>query len=171
MVMVTRVFTACLLWLGLIGNIALADEARPGVVEGDADLMTTLTANPELTEFAASFEQAFGAEGVDLHLEPTAEWTVFAPANEVIPYAHTLHTEETISAYIVQGAYTYDQLWQLAEDAGDLATLTTLGGGELTIEIDGGTLLVGGIAQIRSQVGFANGYIHVIDNVLEPESG
>ncbi len=129
------------------------------------DFFTRLTENPELTAFA----QAFEALGLQDQLDPMAEYTVFAPADTVVFDPTALETQEALATYIVEGAYTYADLRQLAEDGDGIATLTTMDGQTITVELIGDTLLVAGVAQITEQdIEAAGGYIHVIDAVIQP---
>ena len=51
---------------------------------------------------------------------------------------------------------------------GDLETLTTLGGDELTVSIESGQVRIDGALVQTADVAASNGVIHVIDAVLLP---
>jgi hypothetical protein len=150
------------------------DPAAPGMpgtpdaTFGGDDFFTTLTANPELARFA----QAFQTAGIEQHLAMLGEeeqWTVFAPGDSVVFEQADLGTQEAMSVYVVRGAYSYDDLFQMAQEQGGSATLTTLDDQEITVEILGDMLLVAGVAQITEQdIQAANGYVHVIDALIQP---
>jgi uncharacterized surface protein with fasciclin (FAS1) repeats len=133
--------------------------------------VTTINTHPEFTEFAELFQQAFGTEGAPPMPDAMGSWTIFALTNDLIDdlYPHTLHTPETMSNYVLEGAYTYQDLWQLAEEGDGSATLTTLGGEELTVTIDGGILLIQGVARIETAYEATNGVIFAIDTLFEDE--
>jgi uncharacterized surface protein with fasciclin (FAS1) repeats len=171
MIMLNRVLWGMLIASGLTVGAMAAQPVDPEAFEpetfaGEAELLATLTANPQLEEFAAAIQQAFG-DDFDARFDSAEEWTVFAPWNDAMEYPHTLHTEETAVTYFVRGLYTYQDLWELAEGAGGSAVLTTLDGEELTVVIEDGTLRIAGVAQIQTQHRAANAIIHVIDSLLE----
>ncbi|MBA2666480.1 MAG: fasciclin domain-containing protein [Trueperaceae bacterium] len=131
------------------------------------DFFTSLTANPELSSFAQAFQT--GGFEQQLAMDMDGEWTVFAPADTVVFDATAFDTDGALSAYIVEGAYSYDDLVQLAEEGDGTATLTTIDGQEITVELVDDVLMVAGVAQITEQdIEVANGYIHVIDSLIQP---
>jgi uncharacterized surface protein with fasciclin (FAS1) repeats len=146
-----------------------AQPAQPGVMDPDQqheDFLGALTANPEL--FA--FTQAFQTAGIMDELGADEEWTVFAPADSVVFDQTQLETREFLSLYVVRGAYSYEDLREMAAEAEDgVATLTTLDDQEITVQLIGDTLFVAGVAQVTQQdIQVGNGYVHVIDALIFP---
>jgi uncharacterized surface protein with fasciclin (FAS1) repeats len=141
------------------------DPVSPADDVTTADFFSALTANPELTAFA----QAFDTARIQDQLDPMAEWTVFAPADSVVFDQTAFEGPDALSTYIVEGAYSYEDLRAMAEEQGGSATLTTLHGQEITVELIGDMLLVAGVAQITEQdIEAGNGFVHVIDAVFQP---
>ena len=73
---------------------------------------------------------------------------------------------ELLQAHVVEG--TDDSAMVMSMDG---QALTTLAGTELTITVDGDTVMVGDATVVDYDVMASNGIIHVIDTVLAPSAG
>jgi uncharacterized surface protein with fasciclin (FAS1) repeats len=100
-------------------------------------------------------------------------FTLFAPSNaafQALP-SGTLEAiladpdllESVLLNHVVQGA-------ALSGSLSDGQQITTLGGGTLTVSIQGGTVRIDGAAVVDADLEASNGVVHVIDAVLVPET-
>ena len=113
-------------------------------------------------------------------LEADGPFTVFAPNDAAFTaLLDTLDaTQEDLLArddladillyHVVEGAFSAEDVIALASDGP--ATVETLGGGELTITVDDGSVFVDGIEVVLPDVEASNGVIHVLEGVLLPET-
>ena len=123
-------------------------EAVNIVETASAGDFTTLVAAVE----AAGLTETFSAEG---------PYTVFAPTDAALEGVDL--TADVLLYHVVAGEYTAEQLLGM-----DGETLTTLAGGELTISVDGETVMVNTATVTVTDVLASNGIIHVIDAALAP---
>ncbi len=109
-----------------------------------ADLATTLRSDGPFTVFAP-LDQAFAALGTD-KLE-----VLLDPANQAL-------LQKVLTYHVVPGAIR-------AADLTDGATVQTVQGGTLTIDLDGGAS-VNGAAIVATDIEASNGVVHLVDGVL-----
>lgn len=167
-----RMLLASLIALGMVlaGAVAQEEPEEPAqheeaAEEADVDhVFTVLATDPELSVFARALEEA----GFAAVLDPMTEWTVFAPINAAVGDETTLAAPEALSSYVIQGAFSYDELFSMAESHGGMATLTTIDDRRITIEVsEEGTLLLNGVAYIVAQdMAASNGFVHAIDATI-----
>ena len=146
---------------------ANGEPEEPAVVFPIEDILSTLVRNPELVEFHSALQAA----QVDLMFDPDQEYTVFAPTGEAFEAEafDALRTQEALAFYIVQGTYSFQDLWDMAEAGDGVATLTTLQGLPLTVEIIDDQLFLEGAATVtQPDIPAQNGVVHVIDAVIQP---
>jgi uncharacterized surface protein with fasciclin (FAS1) repeats len=182
--------------LVLVCSVALA--ACQGASENEAAPTNTATTNsalevskesladqigksPDLSRFA----DALKAAGLDKTLAGPGPYTVFAPTNAafdklppgtadgLLQSAQKAQLTELLTAHIVPGAVTAEDLAKAVESGGGKVQLATIGGGPITITRDGDALAVtdsgGGEARIVRADGLqSNGALHAIDGVLQP---
>ena len=127
------------------------------IAAGDARLQTLVAALD-----AAGLVGTFSAEG---------SYTVFAPTDD----AFAALPEGALDGLLADTDALADVLrYHVAPQALDsqaviaAGTVTTLDGGELTVEIDGDAVLVAGATVAEADILASNGVIHVIDAVLLP---
>ncbi|KAI9842228.1 MAG: hypothetical protein M1837_007373 [Sclerophora amabilis] len=103
-------------------------------------------------------------------LDSAVDITVFAPNNEAfqkigsaLPNLTTDELSSILSYHVVNGTVAYSSMLSNT-------TIETLGGGEVTITVgEDGSVFVNSAQVILPDVLVANGVVHVIDNVLNPE--
>lgn len=125
--------------------------------------------NPQLSQLVAALEAA----GLTDALEQAGPLTVFAPNDQAFAQLDqsdltALLTDPTslgdrLQYHVVEGAFPSSEL-------SDGQTLTTLQGSDLTISIDGSTVMAGDAEVVQADLEAGNGVIHVINTVLEPPS-
>jgi uncharacterized surface protein with fasciclin (FAS1) repeats len=167
-----RMLLASLFALGMVlgGAVAQEEPEEPAdyeeaAEEADVDhVFSVLATDPELSVFARALEEAGFAEVLD----PMTEWTVFAPINAAVSDETTLAAPEALSSYVIQGAFSYDDLYSMAESQGGMATLTTFDDQLITIELsEHGTLVLAGVANIVAEdMAASNGFVHAIDATI-----
>jgi uncharacterized surface protein with fasciclin (FAS1) repeats len=130
----------------------------------DETIAALASETPELSQLTSVLETA----GLTSVLEEAGPLTVFAPNNDAFAEldltelaADPTQLTEILQYHVVEGAVTSDQL----EDG---QTVTTLQGDDLTISIDGDTVMVGDATVVQADIQAGNGVIHVIDTVLQP---
>ncbi|MGI9628956.1 MAG: fasciclin domain-containing protein [Longimicrobiales bacterium] len=130
-----------------IVDIAVGDAAFSTLVSalGLADLVTTLQGDGPFTVFAPT-DAAFSnipSDDLDAILADTDLLT------EVLTY------------HVVSGRV-------LSTDVVGLSSATTLNGEDVTITVDGGTVMIDGATVTATDVQGTNGVVHIIDQVLLP---
>lgn len=133
------------------------------------------------------FAEALKAASLDKTLGGPGPYTVFAPTNAAFDKLPPGTTEglmqsgqapqliELLTAHIVPGAVTAEDLDKAIDTGGGKAQLATIGGGTLTVTRDGDTLVVtdasGSTARVVGAEGlYSNGALHSIDAVMRPAS-
>jgi pentapeptide MXKDX repeat protein len=139
------------------------------------DLVSRITARDDLTVL----DQAIHAAGLQDTLHDDGPFTIFAPtdaafevylgqmgmnADEVL--ADTDALTALLQAHVVAGSD--DSAMVMGMDG---QSFTTLAGTELTVTVDGETVMVGDATVVEYDVAADNGVIHVIDTVLAPPAG
>ena len=142
----------------------------PAAAEAPKDIVDTAVA-------AGSFETLVTAvQAADLveTLKGEGPFTVFAPTDEAFAKlpAGTLEnllkpeSKETLTAiltyHVVPGKV-------MAADVVGLESATTVNGKDLSIKVEGDTVMVDGATVVQTDIECSNGVIHVIDAVVLPE--
>ena len=167
------------------GNAA-GDSSTGGNAQGQASRTIAETAgqNADLSEFNRALEAA----GLGETLRGAGPYTVFAPANaafEQVPgetRTRLMAPEgrdqltQLLTAHIVPGVVTAQDLGRAIERGGGRATVATVSGVNLTVAREGDALIVTDPAGARARVTQAdhiqsNGVIHHVDTVLMPSAG
>eukprot|EP00592_Proboscia_alata_P014804 CAMPEP_0194397656 /NCGR_PEP_ID=MMETSP0174-20130528/125665_1 /TAXON_ID=216777 /ORGANISM="Proboscia alata, Strain PI-D3" /LENGTH=971 /DNA_ID=CAMNT_0039193857 /DNA_START=24 /DNA_END=2940 /DNA_ORIENTATION=- len=116
--------------------------------------------------FGTLLTAATAAGLVDTLSDPDATLTVFAPTDEAfegVDVAALLKDTGALKAILlnhVLGSVV------MSTDLTDDQEVTMLGGGKLTVKIDGGTVMVNNAKVTGADVKATNGVIHVIDSVI-----
>ncbi len=142
----------------------------------DDDVTTTSTGAGTVVDLASgsgrfsTLTGLLGAAGLDETLAGAGPFTVFAPTDEAFAKlpkstldalgADTEALKRVLSYHVVPGSLKAASLTSGA--------LTTVEGSELDIEVDGGTVSVGGTTVTDPDLTADNGVIHAIDGVLLP---
>jgi len=138
-------------------------------VEANAKDIVTIASEAE--DFA-TLVAAIKAAGLTEKLSGKGPFTVFAPNNaafSALPEGAVVKLMEPeqkdkltaiLMYHVVLGKFM----------AGDIAPMKvpTAGGGEVTLTVDGPTVMINGAKVIKSDVVASNGVIHVIERVLMP---
>lgn len=150
-------------------TVSETEAATEGDVSGDASgtILELAAENPQLSQLVAAIEAA----GLTDALEQAGPLTVFAPNNDAFAQLNqsdltALLSDPTslgdiLEYHVVEGSYPSSEL-------SDGDTLTTLEGTDLTVNVDGSTITVGGAEVVQADIEAGNGVIHVIDGVLQP---
>lgn len=150
-------------------TVSETEAVTEGDVSGDASgtILELAAENPQLSQLVAAIEAA----GLTDALEQAGPLTVFAPNNDAFAQLNqsdltALLSDPTslgdiLEYHVVEGSYPSSEL-------SDGDTLTTLEGTDLTVNVDGSTVTVGGAEVVQADIEAGNGVIHVIDGVLQP---
>ncbi len=129
------------------------------------DIMETIKADESLQKLTTSLEKADFAET----LKGTGPYTLFAPNDAAFVRMNietTLKDPKTLSAtlsyHLVAGKYT-------ASDISAMDSLDTENGKPLTVYLEEGETLVDNAKFVTTDIACANGIIHIIDNVFQPQ--
>ncbi len=147
----------------MVGLLAFSSKAQ--------NAYQLIQSSPDHTIMAAAVDAA----GLDLILQGTGPFTVFAPTDDAfnaLPEnmvdALLLDPEgvlrDILLYHLVSGENTSDGL----SDGQSLVTL--FGGQNLTVGIDGATVTINGAVVSGPDVDASNGVVHVLDAVLIPET-
>ncbi len=112
----------------------------------EADLAETLSGEGPFTVFAPT-DDAFAA------FDPATLDAALASPDGLLT--------EVLLNHVVEGAV-------LSSDLEDGMEIETLGGGTLTVSINGNTVMIGDATVVMADVEASNGVIHAIDTVLLP---
>jgi uncharacterized surface protein with fasciclin (FAS1) repeats len=140
-----------------------------GAMSGDmGDIVEVASSNPDFSTLVTAIEAA----GLVETLQGEGPFTVFAPTNDAfaaIPEDDLnalLEDPEALSNillyHVVEGAVTADQVVELT-------SATTVQGSDVSVSVEGDTVMVGDATVIMPDVMASNGVIHAIDTVLMPE--
>jgi uncharacterized surface protein with fasciclin (FAS1) repeats len=139
------------------------------------DVMSVITGRDDLTVL----DEAIHAADLQDALHEGGPFTVFAPTDEAFA-AYLGEMDMTaddvladpdaltvlLQAHVVEGSDDAAMVMSM-----DGQTFTTLAGNELTVTVDGDTVMVGDGTIVEYDVLADNGVIHVIDTVLTPPAG
>ncbi|MEO3433586.1 fasciclin domain-containing protein [Inquilinus sp. CAU 1745] len=171
-----RSTAAATLIVSASAGLAFAQDEGQTIAElaGATESLSTLASAVE----AAGLAETLGGEG---------PYTVFAPTNEAFEALpdgtlDTLLEEENqaqlqgiLTYHVVETEATSDAVVQMIEDDGGEHPVTTVNGAELTLSMDGETVVItdaaGNTATVtQADIEASNGVVHVIDAVLMPEA-
>jgi uncharacterized surface protein with fasciclin (FAS1) repeats len=157
----------------------MADEEMADEMADDEmsmnDVMSVITGRDDLTVL----DEAIHAADLQDTLHEGGPFTVFAPTDEAFA-AYLGEMDMTaddvladpdaltvlLQAHVVEGSDDAAMVMSM-----DGQTFTTLAGNELTVTVDGDTVMVGDGTIVEYDVLADNGVIHVIDTVLTPPAG
>ncbi len=172
----------------VIGAIAFMMMQEPSMENGDTNGSTQDMQNQdsmnipseeknivavaqEAREFSTLLAAAEAAGLVET-LTGAGPFTVFAPTDE----AFNKLPEGTIEALLedteqLRQVLTYHVVpgIVMASDIANLTSATTVQGGDITISVENGSVMVNNATVITADIQASNGVIHVIDTVLLPE--
>ena len=147
-----------------------AVEATPEATAEVANVVETAMAGSDFTVLV----QAVEAAGLVEALSAEGPFTIFAPTDAAFTALLEqlgLSKEELLAnTELLTGVLTYHVVAGSlsAADLTDGQTLTTLAGLDLTVTIDGTTVMINDATVVMADVAASNGVIHVLDKVLLP---
>ena len=134
------------------------------------DIVDTAAGAGNFTTLLAAAEAA----GLVETLKGEGPYTVFAPTDE----AFAALPEGTVDGLLADpealaGILTYHVVpgKVMSTDLSDGMTATTVNGADVTVSIDGDTVMVDDATVTQADVEASNGVIHVIDAVIMPPEG
>jgi uncharacterized surface protein with fasciclin (FAS1) repeats len=141
------------------GDSPSPDNTIPAIAEGDADLSDLVA--------------ALKAADLVSTLSGTGPFTVFAPNNgafEALPnngalLTYLLNTKETLTK-VLQYHVTSGKV--MSSDLTNGEKIKMLGGGNVTVDINGSTVKINNATVIKANVEASNGVVHIINEVLVP---
>ncbi|MEO0563676.1 MAG: fasciclin domain-containing protein, partial [Chloroflexota bacterium] len=162
---------------GVLLPPSLRNEDGTPIFGARATVVDLLSEDPD--SFSSLLE-ALEAEGfVETLSDLDREFTVFAPTNVALLGAQAdladADLAEILSLHVIEGEFTsQDILTEIATRRVSILVLDTIGGDQITIQIDtDGTILLNGqgitVADPDNQA--ANGVVHFIPAVMFPRSG
>ncbi len=169
-----------------MNDSAMGDESMGEMEDSEAVMVggapmypdRTIVENASESEAHTTLVAAVEAAGLVETLNGEGPFTVFAPTNaafEALPEGTVETLLQPENQEQLQAILTYHVVpgMATAADLSDGQTLTTVQGEALTVQIDGGTVMVvdanGTAATVTTADAVAsNGVVHVIDSVLQP---
>ncbi|KAL8886042.1 MAG: hypothetical protein Q9215_006197 [Flavoplaca cf. flavocitrina] len=161
---------------GLLNNstVTTADQEFTGGVAHIIDRVLTVPRNVSSTAISAGLSALVGAltqaELVDT-VQSLSDVTIFAPNNSAFNAIGSslgnLSMEmltDILTYHVVNGTVAYSSM--LENDM----TVPSLAGGDLSITVEGTDIFVNSAKVLIPNVLIANGVVHVIDNVLNPNN-
>jgi uncharacterized surface protein with fasciclin (FAS1) repeats len=156
-----------------ISKVTLADQNFTGGVVHVIDTVLTLPQNVSSTAIASNLTALAGALGqtnLVNAVDTTRDVTIFAPNNEAfqrigsaLPNLTTQQLAGILTYHVVNGTVAYSSTLSNM-------TVRALNGGELNIRVQNGSVYVNSAKVVVADVLVANGVVHVIDNVLNPNN-
>ncbi len=152
----------------LLALAATTALASPAFADGHvADIVATADAAGTFTTLLA----AATAAGLVETLQGEGPLTVFAPTDEAFAalpegtveglLADIPALTAILTYHVVPGAV-------MSGDLSDGMTATTVNGADITVTIDGSTVMINDATVIAADIEASNGVIHVIDSVILP---
>ena len=135
------------------------------------DIVDTAAGAGQFNTLAAALTEA----GLVEALKGDGPFTVFAPTDEAFAKlpegtVETLLKPENRDQLVAVLKYHVVSGKVMAKDVTKLTYATTLNGQRADIEVDGKTVMVDGAKVIKTDIKATNGVIHVIDNVILPQT-
>ncbi len=150
--------------------MAAAEEAEAAApAEGEGNTIVDVAVG---TDGFSTLVTAVTEAGLAETLSGEGPFTVFAPTDDAFAAIDPATLDAALADpdglltdvllnHVVEGAV-------LSSDLSDGQEITTLGGGTLTVTIDGDTVMIGDATVVMADVEASNGVIHAIDTVLLP---
>ncbi|KAL9029251.1 MAG: hypothetical protein Q9196_002489 [Gyalolechia fulgens] len=161
---------------GLLSNssVTTADQNFTGGVVHIIDTVLTVPQNVSSTAIAAGLSGVAGAltqaELVDT-VDSLMDVTIFAPNNSAfqaigsaLPNLTMAELAGILQYHVINGTVAYSSMLE------NEMKVPALSGGDLTITIEDGAVFVNSAKVLIPDVLVANGVVHVIDNVLNPNN-
>jgi uncharacterized surface protein with fasciclin (FAS1) repeats len=152
---------------------SVEDETLPSEPAADTAAGDSIAALAQRTPELTTLVTALQAAGLTDALEQAGPLTVFAPNDEAFAQLDQADLTalledptalgDILQYHVVEGSFPSSEL-------SDGQRLTTLQGSDLTITIDGSTVMVNNAEVIQADIEAGNGVIHVINEVLTPEN-
>lgn len=152
-------------WIPIVDPTATAEDAG-------ADIVTTAVESGQFPTLVAAVEAA----GLVETLQGDGPFTVFAPTEEAFAaaleavglpaealLAQTDLLTSILTYHVVAGAVPAADVVGL-----DGESVTTVNGEDVTISVDGDTVMINNATVVATDIEASNGIIHVIDTVLLP---
>ncbi|KAL8730079.1 MAG: hypothetical protein Q9166_004278 [cf. Caloplaca sp. 2 TL-2023] len=165
-----------LFYSGLLSNasVTTADQNFTGGVVHIIDNVLTIPQNVSSTAIAAGLSGVAGAltqaELVDT-VDSLTDVTIFAPNNSAfqaigsaLPNLTMSQLASILQYHVINGTVAYNSTLENG------STVPALAGGDLSISIVDGDVFVNSAKVLIPDVLVANGVVHVIDNVLNPNN-
>lgn len=155
------------------------DMTRQSLSENDQSLYDLASENNDLTSFSQNLNSPEASETLDRGAGP---YTVFAPDNAAYDELSDQDRNDananlvaSLEYLVIEDELTQQELRSQVENSDGEYTLTTLQGGEITVDLQGEDIILrdvmGNEATIVSSDDDAfNGIVHVIDGVLRPNT-
>lgn len=152
----------------MAAEVAAAPAAESAAPLADETVVDLAVATPDLSTLVAAI-QAADLAGT---LSGPGPFTVFAPVNaafEALPAGTVESLLEPANRESLRSVLTYHVVPGriLSSDLTDGATVTTVEGTQVTIDLDGGPS-VNGAGIVAADIVASNGVVHLIDAVLMP---
>jgi uncharacterized surface protein with fasciclin (FAS1) repeats len=174
--MIVRSFASILLALGLVFGISSAMASGHGT---PATVVEIAAGNDDFSTLVAAVT---AADLVDV-LSGEGPFTVFAPTNDAFAAALEalgITAEELLASeglgdiltyHVVAGNLMAADVLAAIEAGGGSATVETVNGAPITVELVDGNVMINGTATvIMTDLVAGNGVVHVIDAVILPPS-
>ncbi|KAM3066312.1 hypothetical protein ACMFMG_003177 [Clarireedia jacksonii] len=155
-------------------EVTTPDVKFDGGVVHLIDTVLTIPTSPSSTALDLNLTALYGALNATSLADPVdglAKVTIFAPNNQafgnIANLVGSLSTEQLasiLSYHVINGTVGY------STDLKNGSSLTTLGGGDVHVTIENGSVFVDSAKVLIPDVLVANGVVHVIDNVLNPNN-
>ena len=156
-----------------------AEEASATTTTAAAETTTTTAQQLDIVDTAveagsfSTLVQAVQAAGLVETLKGEGPFTVFAPTDEAfaalpdgaldILLSNPEWLEEVLLTHVVSGSID-------AEQVVGLESATTVAGNDVAVAVEGDDVSVGGASVVTADIQTSNGIIHVIDQVIVPQS-
>lgn len=164
-----KLFALALLCAFGSASFALAEEKVAAKTDAAGDIVAVAAGNDSFKTLVAAVKAA----GLVETLQGEGPFTVFAPTDEAfakLPEGtlETLLKPENKEKLV--GILTYHVVpgKVMAKDVVGLDSAKTVNGKEVSIQVEGKTVMVGKAKVVKTDVNATNGVIHVIDTVLLP---
>ncbi|PQE15528.1 hypothetical protein CJF32_00006884 [Rutstroemia sp. NJR-2017a WRK4] len=154
-------------------TVTTADVKFDGGVIHVIDTVLSIPASVSSTALDLNLTSLYGALNATSLASPVdslTNVTIFAPNNQafgnianLVPTLSTEQLSSILTYHVVNGTVGYSTGLKNG-------SIPTLGGGEVTITIEGGNVFVNSAKVVVADILVANGVVHVIDNVLNPNN-